>query len=72
MVVVDSPLLDPFDRLGHWAVPVGVRTLIAKPAVEALDEGILHRAARRDEVDVNALRKGLSVKVARGRLGAVV
>ena len=54
VVVVLAPDLDPFAGVGQAHEPVHVQALVAKLAVEALDEGVLHGLARLDEVRPSA------------------
>ena len=49
-VVVDPPFFDDLTRLIEVREQVLVEALVAQPAVEALDEAILHRFARRNVV----------------------
>jgi hypothetical protein len=42
--------------------PVGVVALLLEPAVEGLDEGVLGRFARADEVEVHAAVVGPAVE----------
>jgi len=53
-VVVGSPYFDDPPRRGQAAEQVLVQTLVAEPAVEALDEPVLLRLARRDVVPSDA------------------
>ncbi len=52
VIVVVTPCLDRFARLGEREEDVLVEALVAKFAVEAFDEGVLHRLARLDVVPV--------------------
>ena len=47
-VVVSDPGADQFAGMGQVAEQGLVKKLVAQPAVEAFDESILHRFARRD------------------------
>ena len=49
-VVVDPPFFDDLARLLEVGEQMFVEALVAQSAVEALDEAILHRFARRDVV----------------------
>ena len=49
LVVELSPAFDQHLRLGAAAKPFPVQQLVAQLAVEAFDEAVLPRAARRDE-----------------------
>ena len=53
-VVVDAPRLDDPPDLGDRGEDVLVEALVTEPAVEAFDEGILHRLARGDVVPLDA------------------
>ena len=59
-VVADPPVLDNPSRLGKRGEDVLVQALVAKPAVEALDEGVLDRLAWRDvmPMDPRRIREG--------------
>jgi hypothetical protein len=49
-VVVDAPLFDDPIGLAERREQVLVQALVAEPAIEAFDEGVLRRFARRDVV----------------------
>ena len=51
VLVIPSPLLDHAAGFVQAAAPLLVQALVAEPPVEALDEHVLHRATRRDEVE---------------------
>ena len=71
-VVVDPPCLDDLARLLEAGEEMLVEALIAQAPVEALDEAVLHRLARRDVVPFDmALLLPVQDGV-RGQLGAVV
>ena len=53
-VVVDPPCFDDLTRLRKIAEQMLVETLIAQPAIEALDEAVLGRLAGRDVVPFHA------------------
>src|SRR5271170_1513055 len=57
MIVVVAPCVDGLACFGEGEEHVLVEALIAQFAVEALDEGILHRLAGFDVVPVKAGRK---------------
>ena len=57
-IVVQAPLFDDLPRVAEAAEPVLVEALVAQAAVEALDEGVLHRLARRDEAQAYAALVG--------------
>jgi hypothetical protein len=67
---------DPFGELVACIVEAEeqrlVQELVAHPAVEALDEGVLDRLARRDEVPVDGVVLAPSQHGVAGELGAVV
>ena len=52
VIVVVTPCLDRFARLGEREGDVLVEAFVAQATVEALDEGVLHRLARLDVVPV--------------------
>ena len=53
-IVVHAPGLDDLARVSQAEEPVLVQALVAEPAIETLDVGILIRLARVDEVQPNA------------------
>ena len=69
-------VLDPFGDRGAGmgqAVKQGlVQKLIAHASVEALDEGVLHRLARRDVMPVDAMLRRPGEDGVRCELGSVV
>lgn len=71
--VVSGP--QGFDDVQRFAGAVGqvvIQTLVPVPAIEALDEGILHRHARRDAMPLDPALLGLGERSVRGKLGAVI
>ena len=58
VIVVRAPVFDEEFGFGQGAKPMLVEAVVAEGAVEALDEGVLHRFARLDmmESDPGALR----------------
>jgi hypothetical protein len=54
-VVVDPPFFDDLARLLDVGEQVFVEAFVAQAAVEALDEAILHRFARRDVVPFDGM-----------------
>src|SRR5208283_4661389 len=52
VIVVVTPCLDGFARLGEREEDVLVEAFVAQAAIEALDEGVLQRLARLDVVPV--------------------
>src|SRR5712664_2752527 len=71
-IVVQAPGFDDLARLSQAEEPVLVETLVAEPAVEALDVGILVWLAGLDEVQPDALRVGPRIERAAGELGPIV
>jgi hypothetical protein len=53
-VVVNAPSFDQRGRVSQIQEPVLVQTLVTKLPVEALDERVLDRPARFDELQANA------------------
>lgn len=53
LVVVAPPCFDDGACFGKVAEEVFVQAFVAKPAVEGLDEGVLHRLARRNVMPFN-------------------
>ena len=53
MVVVATPCADQSAGVWQAVEQVLVQTLVPEPAVEALDEAVLHRLSRRDVVPFN-------------------
>jgi hypothetical protein len=72
LVVVLVPRLDNGPGLGHRGEPVLVEALVPQLAVEALDEGVLHRLARLDEVQPHPSLVGPGIQRLPGKLWAVV
>jgi hypothetical protein len=54
-IVVHAPGLDDCARLGQAEKPVLIETLVAEPAIEAFDVGVLVRLARVDEMQPNTV-----------------
>jgi len=71
-IVVQAPGFDDLARLSQAEKPVLVETLVAEPAVEALDVGILVWLAELDEVQPDALRVGPRIERSAGELGPIV
>src|SRR5258706_7756210 len=71
-IAVDSPVLDLLDRVRKTREPVQVETLVAKPAVEALDEAVLHRLAGLDEVELHSVLERPLIERSTCELRAVV
>src|SRR3989304_115382 len=71
-IVIDPPPLDDPPRVGQAEEPVLVQALVAQPAVEALDEGVLHGLARLDEAQRDPLLVGPLVERFARQLGPVV
>lgn len=71
-VVVDAPRLDQRTRFGKAGEHVLVRVLVARAAIETLDQPVLHRLAGLDVVPGHAaFLRPAQHRVAR-QLGAVV
>ena len=71
-VVVRDPFIEQLLRVRKVIEPARVEALVAKLAVEAFDETVLHGFARLDEVGEDATVVGPGVEVVGGKLGAVV
>ena len=54
VIVVRAPVFDEESGFGQGAKPMLVEAVIAEGAIEALDEGVLHRFARLDMMETNA------------------
>src|ERR687890_224724 len=52
-VVIGPPLFDLSLRVCQVYKPVRIQALLPEPAVETLDEGILHRLSRLDKLQAN-------------------
>src|SRR3989344_2697419 len=72
VVVVDAPALDDGAGFGQEGEDLLVQALVPQPAVEALDEAVLLRPARRDVVPGDASAVGPSEDRATGHLGPIV
>ena len=72
LVVVAAPAPDDSAGLGHTGKHLLVQALVAEPADEALDKGILLRLAERDVVPQDADPVGPFQHGPRDHLGAVV
>jgi hypothetical protein len=59
-VIVEAPCLDDFPSLAEGCEDMLVEALIAKFTVEALDERVLCRLARRDVVQANAAQRNIT------------
>src|SRR5919108_3701376 len=71
-IVGHAPRLDRFACLAEAHEPVLVETLIAQPAIEALDVGVLVWLAWLDEVQFDTMGVGPRVDGSANELGAVV
>ena len=71
-VVVSTPILAFSPGVVEAHEPVSIQTLGAELAIEALDEAILHRFARRDVVPFDVVLLLPSHDGVRGELGAVI
>ena len=58
LVVVSAPSGNQDTSLRQARKPMVIQALIPKPAVEALDEGILRRFARLDQLELHAVLVG--------------
>src|SRR5262249_41939793 len=67
-----APRTDPAARLGQIGEPVLVETLVSESAVEALNEGVLDRLPRADEVELDAPAVGPGVERPASELKAIV
>src|ERR1035437_6656758 len=72
MIVVPLPVADLAPRVSQIQEPVLVQTLIPELAVEAFDVAILHRPARRDEVQLYSVLIRPPVQHLAGELRTVV
>ena len=72
IVIVVTPARDDLAGMAVAAEEVLVEAFVAQPAVERLDEAVLHRFARRNVVPVDAARLPPLKNGVRGQLGAVV
>src|SRR6266446_7761259 len=71
-IVVQAPGFDDLACVSQAEEPVLVETLVAEPAVETLDVGILIRLARLDEVQPDALGVGPCIEGPADELGSIV
>jgi len=71
-VVVGDTVADELAGVIEIEEQALVEELVAHPAVEALDEAVLHRFARRDGVPFDLMIRGPAEDGVRGELGAVV
>ena len=58
LVVVDPPVFNDSPCIRDVGEPVFIETLVTKLAVETLDEGILNRLSRSNEVQRDAILLG--------------
>jgi hypothetical protein len=72
LVVVCPPFFDDLASVSEGEEPVFVQALVAQPAVEALDVGVLDGLAGIDEAQANTVLIGPLVEGLAGQLGAVV
>src|ERR1700687_2331904 len=70
-IVVQAPGFDDLARLSQAEEPGLIETLVAEPAVEALDVGILVWLAGLDEVQPDALRVGPRIERSADGLGSL-
>jgi hypothetical protein len=71
LVVVNAPGFDLPAGPHDGREPGYLQALVAKAAVEALHEAVLHRPPKLDEVEVDAIRVSPVIEVARRELGTV-
>src|SRR6266404_1445526 len=71
-IVVQAPGFDDLACVSQAEEPVLVETLVAEPAVETLDVGILIRLARLDEVQPDAWGVGPCIEGPADELGSIV
>lgn len=71
-VVVDAPGLDDPPSLGECREDVLVEAFVAHPAIEALDDAVLHGLSGRDVVPLDALLGRPAQHGIAGQLRAVV
>ena len=71
-IVFDSPLFDFAARIVERDEDVFVETLLPQPAVEALDEGVLNRLARLDELQLHAAFVGPLIEYAASKFRAII
>ena len=71
-IVVHAPGLDDLARVRQAEEPVLVQALVAEPAVETLDVGMLIRLARVNEVQPNAAGVGPRIERPADELGPIV
>ena len=72
VIVVRAPVFDEESGFGQGAKPMLVKAVVAEGAIEALDEGVLHRFARLDMMESNAGALSPEVEGFAGKLGAIV
>ena len=72
VVILGAPVLDEETGFGQRAEPVLVEAVIAKGAVEAFDEGVLHGFAGLDVMKGHAGALSPKVKGLAGKLGTVI
>jgi hypothetical protein len=72
VVVIEAPALEPMSGVGEVLEDLLVQELVAPPADEALDEGVLLRLAGHDVAPVDAGAVGPRQDGARGELRTIV
>ena len=72
VIVVRAPVFDEESGFGQGAKPMLVEAVVAEGAIEALDEGVLHRFARLDMMESNAGALSPEVEGFAGELGTIV
>src|SRR5260370_28211450 len=71
-IIVHAPGLDDLARVSQAEKPVLVQALVAEPAIETLDVGILIRLARVDEGQPNAAGVDPRIQPPGGALGSTL
>ena len=72
VIVVRAPVFDEESGFGEGGKPMLVEAVIAEGAIEALDEGVLHRFARLHMMQSNAGALSPEVEGFAGELRAIV
>ena len=71
-VVAEAPPLNGALRIGEGEKPVLVQALVPEPAVERLDEGVVHGLARTTELELHAVLMGPGVERLAPELRSIV
>ncbi len=67
IVVIDHPLLGLFSDLRQRTEDIAIEKLSTEAAIKAFDSGVLHRLARTDEVEHDALLFALELQTDRDK-----